>query len=302
MSSSGIPLDSAGAEERRLEHRVVDGHRRAGRDQRRVDLLDRPLRLAGRQRPPARRPAEVGVELAALLPFDEGLHGAQALEGVLAVEDAALVDLPQVALDVAAGERGAAEEDGDPLQAPGVQLLEVLPHDQRALHQQAAHADGVGVELLDGFDELGDRHLDAEVLHLVAVVGQDDVDQVLADVVDVALHRAEHDPALAAGVGLLHVGLEVGHRRLHRLRRLEDERQLHLARAEELADDLHPVEQHVVDDRQRFAAAGQGLVEFGLQAVALAVDDAGLEALLDRPAGAVLPLDDARPPRPRRRP
>jgi hypothetical protein len=29
---------------------------------------------------------------------------------------------------------------------------------------------------------------------------------------------------------------------------LQHERQLHLARAEQLADDLHPVEQHVVDD------------------------------------------------------
>ena len=38
--------------------------------------------------------------------------------------------------------------------------------------------------------------LDAEVVHLVAVVGEDDVDEVLADVVDVALHGGEHDAAL----------------------------------------------------------------------------------------------------------
>ena len=36
------------------------------------------------------------------------------------------------------------------------------------------------------------------------------------------------------------------------------------------------------------------LVEVGLEAVAVAVDDAVLEALLDRPAGAVLALDRAR--------
>ena len=88
-------------------------------------------------------------------------------------------------------------------------------------------------------DHLGDGDLDAEVVHLVAVVGEDDVDEVLADVVDVALHGGEHDAALAAGVGLLHVRLEVGDRGLHGLGRLEHERQLHLARAEQLADDLH---------------------------------------------------------------
>ena len=48
----------------------------------------------------------------------------------------------------------------------------------------------------DLLDHLGDRHLDAEVVHLVAVVGEDDVDEVLADVVDVALDGGEHDPAL----------------------------------------------------------------------------------------------------------
>ena len=41
-------------------------------------------------------------------------------------------------------------------------------------------------------------HLDAEVDDLVAVVGQDDVDQVLPDVVDVALDGGQHDGPLAA--------------------------------------------------------------------------------------------------------
>jgi hypothetical protein len=35
---------------------------------------------------------------------------------------------------------------------------------------------------------------------------------------------------------------------LHRLGGLEDERELHLAGAEQLADDLHAVEEDVVDD------------------------------------------------------
>ena len=38
----------------------------------------------------------------------------------------------------------------------------------------------------------------------VAVVAQDDLDQVLADIVHVALHGGEHDLAARRRVGLLH--------------------------------------------------------------------------------------------------
>ncbi len=252
-----------------------------------------PLRLAGRQDRPAGDPPEVGVEVAVALALHEGLHGAQALEGVLAVEDPALIDGPQVPLDVVAGERGPAEDHREARQVPGVEVLEVLPHDQRALDQQAAHADGVGADLGGLVDELRDRHLDPEVGHLVAVVGQDDVDQVLADVVDVALDGADHDPALAAGAAAFQVRFEVGHGPLHRLGRLQHERQLHLPGAEQLADHLHALEEHVVDDRQARPAAGQGLVEVGGEAVAVPVDDAGRQPLLHRPARAVLLLQRA---------
>ncbi len=110
---------------------------------------------------------------------------------------------------------------------------------------------------------------------------------------------AEHDAALAAGVGLLHVGFEVGDRRLHGLGRLQHERQLHLAGTEQLADDLHASEQGVVDDVERGHAAGQGLVQIGLEAVAVPVDDALVEAALDGPAAAVF-LARGRRPRPLR--
>ena len=56
----------------------------------------------------------------------------------------------------------------------------------------------VGVVLLGRLEDRVDRLLDAEVDDGVAVVGQDDVDQVLADVVDVALDGGQHDRALAA--------------------------------------------------------------------------------------------------------
>ena len=132
-------------------------------------------------------------------------------------------------------------------------------------------------------DHLVDADLDPEVDHLVAVVGQDDVDQVLPDVVDVALDRGQHDGALAALVRLLHVRLEEGHRRLHRLGRLQHEGQLHLARGEALADDLHARQQDVVDDGEGPDARLERLGQVALEPVAVAVDDALGQPAVDRP-------------------
>ena len=106
----------------------------------------------------------------------------------------------------------------------------------------------------------------------------------------IALHRGEHDRALALAVGLLHVRLEMRNRRLHRLGRLQHERQLHLTAAEQLAHDLHAVEQHVVDDRERGHRL-QLLVELGFEAVAVAVDDAVLQPFRDRPTRTILAFD-----------
>ena len=194
----------------------------------------------GMSRPPGARPQSGSSSPLRLSSF-EAVHHVEALEGVLAVEQPALVDLAQVALDVGAGQRGAAQHHRDAVEAAGVQLLEVLPHDQGRLHQQARHADGVGLDLERLLDHLGDRDLDAEVVHLVAVVGEDDVDQVLADVVDVALHRGQHQAALRTGVALdlLHVGFEVGDGGLHGLGRLQHERAAASRPAEQLADHLH---------------------------------------------------------------
>ena len=211
-------------------------------------------------------PAEQRVVLAGLLQLHQAVHGAQPLEGVAAVEEATVVDLAQVALDVGARQGGATQEDREVGQVALVQLDQVLAHDQGGLHQEPAHPDGVGLVLLGGGDHLVDADLDAEVDDLVAVVGQDDVDQVLADVVHVALDGGQHHGALAALIGLLHEGLEEGDGRLHRLGRLQDEGKLHLAGGEALADDLHALEQHVVDDGQRAHARVERLGQIGRRA------------------------------------
>ena len=124
-------------------------------------------------------------------------------------------------------------------------------------------------------------------MDLVAVVREDDVDEVLADIVDVAFHGREHDDTAPAGFAPFHVRLEVSDGGLHRLGRLEDERKLHLARGEQVADGLHPREQGAVHDLEG-AVRRERLVEVRLQPDPVTVDDALAEAAFDRPAAAVI--------------
>jgi hypothetical protein len=117
-------------------------------------------------------------------------------------------------------ERGAAHQDRA-LDAVAREVLRGDDHLLRALDEQAGQADRVGTVLLIGGYQIFGRHLDAEVHDLVAVVLEDDLDQVLADVVHVALHGGEHDAARARAFALLHELLEVRDGGLHRLGRLQ---------------------------------------------------------------------------------
>ena len=112
---------------------------------------------------------------------------------------------------------------------------------------RARKADDVGLLFARNFRDLLPRHHHAEVDHLIVVALEHDGDDVLADVVHVALDRGEHDPTLGARrdarAGLL--GFDVGHevrdRLLHDARRFHDLRQEHLAGTEQVADHIHAV-------------------------------------------------------------
>jgi hypothetical protein len=108
------------------------------------------------------------------------------------------------------------------------------------------------------------RHHDAEIDDLVIVALEHDADDVLADVVDVALDRrhqrscrrscgVRHCPPLAS-VGCFSASMkrhQIGHRLLHHAGRLHHLRQEHLAGAEQVADDVHAGHQRAFDDMQR---------------------------------------------------
>ena len=112
----------------------------------------------------------------------------------------------------------------------------------------------VGLLIDSGLQQAIDRHHDAEVDDLVVVAPEHDADDVLADVVYVALDCGHDDlagrGASRAGLALLllHVRKQVRDSLLHGACALDDLWQKHLAGAEEVADDLHAVHQRPFDD------------------------------------------------------
>ena len=149
------------------------------------------------------------------------------------------------------------------LHVEALHLVRDVRHLLERRRDEAGQADDVGVVLERGVEDLLRRHHDAEVDDLEVVALEDDADDVLADVVHVALDRRHHDRALRlAGVArrrLLRLDErhEVPDRLLHHARGLHDLRQEHLAGAEEIADDVHARHQRTFDhlDRARVLAA-----------------------------------------------
>ncbi|MPL88384.1 hypothetical protein SDC9_34404 [bioreactor metagenome] len=150
----------------------------------------------------------------------------------------------------------------------------------------------------DRIDLLGLRHLEdllrrhhhAKVDDLVIVARQDDADDVLADVVHIALHRRHQHLAcgLAAGATLrglflFHVGQQHRHRLLHHTGRFHHLRQEHLARAEKVADDVHARHQRPLDYIKRAGGGLTGLLGVGLDEFGDAVHQCMFEPLRHRP-------------------
>ncbi len=170
-----------------------------------------------------------------------------------------------VDLDRGVGARGGrtADEERD-LEAQALHLRGEVDHLVQRRRDQAGQADDVGAVLLRRVEDLLGRDHHAEVDHLVVVALQDDADDVLADVVDVALDRRHDDRAVGVLLGrergvlgllLLDEGDQVGHGLLHDAGALDHLRQEHLAGAEQVADDVHAVHQRTLDDLDRPAAA-----------------------------------------------
>ncbi len=248
-----VDRDLADAPERGLGHGPVGRDRGAHGVVGEVEHLLRLALLAQ----PAGLLAHLRREALARLAVHELVHHGEALEGVLAVEDAGLVErVGLLAVGVVRAQAelavdGRAADQQRVLEPVGVQLLHAQRHLLGGRDEQGAEADRRRVVLLGGVEDRADRDLLAEVDDRVAVVGEDRVDERLADVVHVAEHGREDDGALGVALELVEVLLELRDRALHHLGALEHEREDQLAGAELVADLLHGRQQHVVERRDR---------------------------------------------------
>jgi hypothetical protein len=150
--------------------------------------------------------------------------------------------------------------------------------------EQRRHGDDVGVDLVGLVDELEEVHVDAEIVDLVARRLEEQLEDVLADRVQVALDGAQHHDALlgAAAAGFLDQRLENAHRRLEGERRLHQLGQEDLLVLELLADDVQAGQQALVDDLLRAHAVGERLVDGLEHGVLVLVDDGLLQLVMHR--------------------
>ena len=166
-------------------------------------------------------------------------------------------------LDRVVGGRGggAADEQRD-LETLALHFLGVVDHLVERGRDEPGEPDDVGTLFFRGGENLFARHHDAEIDDLVIVTGEDDADDVLADVVHVALHGRHDDAALSLGGAAgryecgffrLHKRLEVGDGFLHDAGGFHDLREKHFTGAEEVADDAHAVHERSFDDEERLA-------------------------------------------------
>ena len=163
------------------------------------------------------------------MPFriEQLIHRVQPLERVLAVEDARLVCALLVEIEDPPPESAVDRSTADDQRIAEPALIELLHaggHLLARAHQERRQADGVGVDLERLVDDGVERHLLAEVEHRVAVVAEDGVHQVLANVVHISVHGRKHHLALRVSLTLLEVLLEMRDRALHHLGALQHER------------------------------------------------------------------------------
>ena len=212
----------------------------------------RLLRVDGAQ--PLLVGARLGVEVAALFGIEQPGDDADDARGVEDVHGRLRVGGRDPHRGVLLRRRRAADQQRQLEPAP-LHLLRHVHHLVERRRDEPGEPDEVAVLVHRGVEDLVGVDHDAEVDHLVVVAAEDDPDDVLADVVDVALDRREHELALRARLALdalgVHVGLEVGDGALHGARALHDLREEHLPGAEQVADDLHPAHERALDHVER---------------------------------------------------
>ena len=167
-----------------------------------------------------------------------------------------------------------------------MQLVDDQRHLLAGVHQQRAQADRIGVHLHRLRDDRFGRDLFAQVDDGIAVIGQDRLDQVLADVVHIAVNRSDHHLPFGGALLALQELFDMRYSFLHHLCRLEHEWQDQLARAEFVAHFLHRREQDGVQNPTAVSCwetapvLAQDFINIGFHALFVTMEDPPVQALL----------------------
>ena len=181
-------------------------------------------------------------------------------DGAARVVDIDRLPAPVVRMDLhrrVHAARGRAADQQRHVEALPLHFGGDMAHLVERRRDQAGQPDDVGLLGRRRLQDFLRRHHDAEIDHVVIVALEHDADDVLADVVHVALDGREHDLAVRAEVcarpsfSCSMYGMQIGDRLLHHPRRLDHLRQEHSAGAEQVADHVHAVHQRAFDHGER---------------------------------------------------
>jgi hypothetical protein len=86
---------------------------------------------------------------------------------------------------------------------------------------RSGKADGVRLMLAMRANKFLGRHFNSQIDYIVAVIFQNNLDEIFPDIVHVALHRGENDFGALFGVAFFHELLKMAHGGLHRFGRLQ---------------------------------------------------------------------------------
>ena len=182
-----------------------------------------------------------------------------------------------------------ADDDGN-LLATRLQLAQNAYHLVKRGGDQTTQTDGIGSPSHGLIDDLCALDHYAQVLNLESVTSHHDRNDILTDVVHVALDRRHNESTCrlrAFGSALLDIGRQHAHGTLHHTRTLDHLRQEHLALTKQTTHALHCRHQQLVDHRQRRAQLVVALHSIGLDIFGHTLQHRPLDALGKR---ALAPL------------
>ena len=153
------------------------------------------------------------------------------------------------------------------LQSLTLHLYGDVDHLVQGRGDQTGQPDDIGVVFFRRVQDLLRRHHHTEVDHFKVVALQNNSDDILTDIVDVALDGRHDDGAVGvlashcAGLFFFRLDIrqQVRNGLLHHPGRLHHLGQEHLAGAEEVTDDVHTVHQRTLDHLDRATSRGGDL-------------------------------------------